>query len=219
MSHYINLLEEAECRYFSAAESSVALKAGAGAGVLLVLVLVVLSVRSLGASIEEADRMSRRWKEIEPLVEEARVRNGQLQRMERAHGTLMGWSATRLDWAGVLGRIQEDLPGPAERFQFTRLYFDEEIQGLRNVRAGDPPRHPLVRTGRIEIRGLVAGFRTEAAYEQYELRLIANRGGQPSPFAWARLDNSSLQEEFSTPERPVSLFNFTLNLTPRELAP
>ncbi|MCC5844492.1 MAG: hypothetical protein JJU05_09595 [Verrucomicrobia bacterium] len=220
MNHYINLLEESEKRFFSAAETSPLLKIGAVAGVALALGLVYFMVSSMTSTIREADQLTRRWDQIKDDVSAARERATALRRIEDSHNTLLGWSPSRHNWADALQRIQDELPEPRTRFQFTRLHFDEEIVGLRRHRPGvDDLAHPWTREARGELRGLITGFGAESAYAEIERNLVRAENGTPPLFSSALLENSTLQAGTANREAPLFLFNFSMNLSPRRIVP
>jgi hypothetical protein len=220
MNHYINLLEESEKRYFSAAENSPLLKIGAGAAVALALGMVYLLISAMTATIREADQLTRRWADIKDEVSAARERATALRRIEDSHATLQGWSPSRHNWADALLRIQNDLPEPRERFQFTRLHLEENIVGLRRHRPGiDDLVHPWTRQARGELRGFIAGFGAESAYAQIERNLVLPRNGIPSLFSAALLENSTLQTGTGGQDGPLFLFNVSMTLTPRSILP
>ncbi len=220
MNHYINLLEESEKRFFSAAETSPLIKGGAVAGVAVVLGLVFLMVNSMTSTIREAEQLTRRWDQIKDDVSTARERATALRRVEDSHATLYGWSPSRHNWADALQRIQEVLPEPSERFQFTRLHLEEEIVGLRRHRPGvDDLVHPWTREARGELRGFVTGFGAESAYAQMERDLVRTESGAPALFNRALLENSTLQAGSANQDAPLFLFNFSMTLSPKPIIP
>jgi hypothetical protein len=218
MNHYINLLEESEKRYLSAAETSASLKLGLAGGALALSALVYFSIHSMTSTIREAETLSRRWDQIKGDVDAARERSVALGRIQNAHATLNGWSPSRQNWAEVLLRIQTDLPEPRERFQLTRLHFEEHISGLRRHRPGvDDLVHPWVRESRGELRGLISGLGAESAYARLEVDLTDPRNDGTTLFNRALLENSTLQTNTTAAGDPIFLFNFSLNLTPRPI--
>lgn len=220
MNHYINLLEETERHYFSAAESSPLLKVGAGAVALAAVGGVYLMFQSMTVTIREAERLSSRWEQIEKDVEAAKERVAMVRRVEESQAALAGWSGSRYPWHEVLGRIQAELPAPQERFQFTRLYAEEEIEGLRGHRPGVDERvHPWRRTALVELRGLISGLGVERAYARMEQDMVRPDAEGNRMFERARLENSVLQTEVTARDEAIYQFNFSMVLTPREVKP
>lgn len=220
MNHYINLLEESEKRYFSAAETSPLVKIGALAAVGIVGILVFFMINGMTSTIREADQLSRRWDQIKDDVSAARDRANALRRIEDAHATLQGWSTSRYDWSEVLLHVREDLPEPRERFQLTRLHFEEDITGLRRHRPGvDNLVHPWTRTARAELRGFIHGLGAESAYAEMERSLVLPREDAPPLFQTVLLENSTLQTPSANQPGPVFLFNFSMTLSPRSVLP
>jgi len=216
MNHYINLLEDSERRYFSAAESSPLLKVGAVSAVVLILAALGLWMAQSGKTIQQGRQLSQRWREIEKPVAEAQSRADLLRRLDREHATLRGWDSSRFEWFTILEFIQDRLPAPESQFSFRNLSFDEEIAGLKRHRPDNETLvDPLVRQIRIDLRGYIAGTRPELALAEFERQLLDST----SPFDWARLVNNDPQPGISSPERPVSQFLFFLNLRSREMKP
>lgn len=220
MNHYINLLEDSEKHFFSAVESSPLVKVGGAVGAALILGGVYLMIHSMSGTIREADTLTRRWAEIKDDVAAARDRASALRRIEDSHATLLGWSPSRYNWAETLQRIQEDLPEPRERFQFTRLHLEETLTGLRQHRPGiDEPVHPWIRKARGELRGFITGFGAESAYAQIERSLLHTQNDTPALFSSVLLENSTLQTGAPGEDSSLFLFNFSLTLTPRPVLP
>ncbi|MCC5851011.1 MAG: hypothetical protein JJU29_23225, partial [Verrucomicrobia bacterium] len=137
MKQYINLLEEDELHYHSAASNNPLLKIGA---VLIVLVVVAgtgWSVNGMRSRIRYSKDLETSWSSIEDRVKRAETLADELKRVERGLETLHGWHHSRFEWPQLLGDIRDELPGDPGRFQFMRLHLDEIVRGLRNLRPGN----------------------------------------------------------------------------------
>lgn len=211
MKQYINLLEQDECRYHSAAITSPWLKIGASVAILALIAGVYHFVQTNTARIQEADQLQRRWREIESDVEAAKVRDEDLKRLQNAHNRLMGWTASRMDWEGKLDLIRNSIPEPRDRFQLTRLHFDEQIRGLRNTvnDAGG-----MTRRNRIDLSGIVVGDNVALVLDAYEITLSEAMREEDPWFVTAILDNVRPGPSRDDHEPMMSIFEFII--TPHE---
>ncbi len=223
MSHYINLLEEDERHFHSAAKNSRLLKGGLIALGVALLLGIHLAVKDYRDTMKQAATLTKTWQTMEGEVAKAKTRLDQLTRLEREEKTLSGWSASRRDWRDLLTFLQRRMPAPAEQFQFRRLLVDENMVGLRTLNPGvDGYTYPLRREARMELKGYVQGERVEPVIADYEARLRDAEDGK-SPIRSVRLDNianlgPAIGAAVAAPPNTKE-FDFTLDLHSRPLTP
>lgn len=218
MKQYINLLEEEELHYHSAASNNPVLKFGAVAIVLIVVAGTAWSIHGMRSRILHAQALETNWSSIEGRVKRAETLADELNRMERGLDTLHGWHHSRYQWPELLGFLQDELPGDPGRFQFLRLHFDENIRGLRHFRPGNDTRSgPLVRTAAIQLRGNIEGFRIEPVLARYEANLLRAGGNESRGFHRVVLENVNPGTQQSPEDPRLNLFNFTLSPLNREM--
>jgi len=136
MNHYINLLESSEIKYHAPAAVPPVFKIGALAALLLILAVMGMRFNSLRATAAEGERIDSTWKNIEEDVEAAKALNKKSLRLGRALDTLEGWPTSQHDWPEILDYLVEQSPVNAEDIQFTRIFFDEKMDGLRDLAPG-----------------------------------------------------------------------------------
>jgi len=219
-NHYINLLEPEECHYLSVAESNPAYKLIPVLLVVAVLAGVFTKYQSLQETIAKGADLKARWTEIEEQVEEAKVRAERHGRLERGLQTLQGWTGSRYNWPDMLSYIAKQIPDPKEKVQFTRLYFDEKMVGIRDK---SPTGGPVYRGARprrevsLELRGMIRFEQPELFLGRFQGRLL-NGEDAPVNILAVNLDNYK-QLPAKEDELTDTAFTFTIELEPRVLAP
>jgi len=126
MNHYINLLEPGECYYLGKVEQNPLYKVGAVAVVLALIGLVYLHYQGLQSTIQEGEKVRVWLEQNEQKVEEAKKQFAVQNRIENARQSLEGWGTSRLDFPAIFTTLAEAIPQPADRMQFTSLFFDEQ---------------------------------------------------------------------------------------------
>lgn len=212
MKQYINLLEEEERRYHSAANTSPLLKIGVSAGILILIALISLFIQKSTAQIRYAETLRRQWSEMESDVAAAKVRDTDLKRLQTAHDRLTGWSASRFEWDTLLESIRLHIPEPRERFQFTRFHFDEQIRGLRRSLSDA---NGMTRHAPIELSGFVEGSNVAPLLDAYEGALSEATSDAGSLFDTAILGNVRPVPRRTEAEPVLNTFNFTITPHPR----
>jgi Tfp pilus assembly protein PilN len=214
MNHYINLLESSEIHYLSAAETNPLYKLAVAGTVVLILAGFGSYFMSLKSTIREGEALKSRWTEIEKDVEVATELNQQKLRLEKAVQTLEGWSSSRHEWTGILQYLVDQTPETLETIQFTRVFFDEQMRGLRNQVPGSNPVdfHPISRVVELSLRGIIRSDRPERYFANYQRNLLSGNM-EPSSVLSVNLDT------FVPLPPDETGFSFTLHLAPRELLP
>ncbi len=181
MNHYINLLEDNECVYFSSVAAKPVYKL---LGAVLAVGLVVGGggyFFSLRRVIEEGTALEKRWKEMEKPLAEANQRAAALEMLERETKALQGWNKSRVPWPEFLRFVVSKAPEPRENLQLTRLDFDEEIEGLRRHNPDSGAKaYPLRRRVVVKLRGRLLSEQPEADLGKFRRRLLEGGEGLPT---------------------------------------
>ena len=219
MSHYINLLEENECLRVTTLEVGPLYKIGAAVLILAVAFGVFGYFTSLQADIRKGEALAARWKEIEKTSQEAEARNRMFTVLQKDVETLKGWSSSRHARHSFLEFLAAQVPEPTSNIQFTRLYFDETMLGLRQSNPDRDERvHPLRREITMDLQGRILSDRPEIMLDQYRQRLMTSQEGLPT-LQSVQLRGDMQRISSDTDAAKVTEFNFILLFQPRELKP
>jgi len=220
MNHYINLLEPSEVTYLSSATTNPLYKIAAVAVGVILLGIFGLRYQSLRSTIQEGERIGKTWTAIEKDVEKASELNFEMVRLDKGRQTLEGWSPSRHDWTEVMEYIINQAPGSLDDIQFTRFFFDEKMEGLRNQRPGqdDVNFHPLKRTITITLRGIIQTKRPERMLTQFQRNLLTGET-QPSTIDSVILDNYAPISNKDDSLSDLTEFTFFIKLQDREVVP
>ncbi|MDA3872940.1 MAG: hypothetical protein PF795_03150 [Kiritimatiellae bacterium] len=213
MNHYINLLEPTEIHYLSAAETNPLYKLGAALGFVIILAGFGFYYVSLTSEAKAGEDLKTRWEAMEKDVQAATQLNQQKERLGKGVETLEGWSGSRHRWADILQYVVDQPPESLETIQFTRVAFDERMQGIRDQIPGSKSVdfHPVSRQVQLSLRGLIRSDRPERYLAQYQRNLLKGNLEGSSVTA-VNLDEYVFLTEDTG-------FSFTVQLAPRELAP
>lgn len=224
MNHYINLLEPGECHYLPATESNPLYKLGAMALVAVLVGWAYFSYQGLTSTIREGEKVEAWLQKNAEDVEEAKERSDLARRIGNARETLEGWSASRYDYPVLFDALVRAIPPPAERMQFTQLFFNETLVGLseprENPEGNDTAFHPVERVVRIELQGLLGGGRPDLMLDDYRSNLVGERDGLPLEGVSMRLEQRGGRRSPEGEEvEEVTPFSAEVDLTPREMRP
>jgi hypothetical protein len=224
MNHYINLLEPSECHYLSSAESNPLYKLGAVGILVAILGSVFLKYQGYQATIQEGEAISSWLAENEASVAEAKSRLAIRSTLQNTRNTIETWGSTRYNFPAFLNYLVEEIPQPADHFQFTNLQMSEDIIGLTKPRDGKTAYYPLERNVKISLLGRIKSERPEIVLDQYRTNL--NRKSKD-----VNLDaiTMRLKQGLATPQRgnniqkpedaSITTFSAGFVFESRELAP
>ncbi|WFB36915.1 hypothetical protein P3T73_03955 [Kiritimatiellota bacterium B12222] len=218
MNHYINLLEPTEVHYHNAAANNPLYKIGGIVVAVLVVAFFGLKYKGLQDTIKEGNRIESTWKKIEADVEAAKVRSSQNQRFEEARKTLEGWSASNIQWPKVMDFLVYEVPVSLQDIQFTHLYFDEEMVGLRNQKEGDKKVYPLKRKVNLVLRGIIQSARAEKMLIEYQKNLTSSEKA-PVEISVVKFDNYQALRDENGERIDQASFDFLIELKEREVLP
>jgi len=220
MNHYINLLEDSEKHYLSAAQTNPLYKLGAVAALVVILAAAGAYYYSLTSTASMGEELRTRWREMEGDVEAATERNNTLRRLQRSADTLRGWSDSRFVWDELLTDLVNLLPVPLTDVQFTQLAFDERMEGVRNRVPGNEPvdYYPLKRRVELSLRGRIRSGRPERVLGEFQRNLLTANSGVLSVFS-VNLDNYVQVRDEDGRATDLSEFVFTLVLEPSPVEP
>ena len=219
MNHSINLLQPSEVHYLSAAASNPVYK-WAGVGILAAgAVSAGLYFMNLKKDASRYETMASRWETIREDVQAARELNGRKNRLDLGTQTLKGWSASRVNWDAMLVYLVEQAPGAREDIQFTRLQWNEIMEGLRDQSPGTEKAdfHPLTRIIDLNLRGILRSSRPERLLTQFQQNL--SNGNSPVNIEAVTLDNYVQLKDEQGNNTDRTAFAFTIRLAPREVLP
>ncbi|MGA0332664.1 MAG: hypothetical protein ACO3NW_01760 [Kiritimatiellia bacterium] len=220
MNHYINLLENSEITYHSPASVPPALKLVGLGAVILVLGMMGMRFQSLRAKAAEGDRIKSTWDRIEKDVEAAKALNTKSIRLQRGLDTLQGWSHSGHPWPEILDFLVEQSPVEPENIQFTRFFFDEKMDGLRDQTpgGGDGKYFPVKRQVTITLRGILRSERPQRILPEYR-RNLAEAKNPPSPIEDVGLDNPVIMLDAEGQPSGLTGFTYSIRLKDREVKP
>lgn len=188
MKHRINILEETEKHYHSAASTNKGLQLGIVGAVLAVIGGTYIALSSVYQDINKAEADARRWNQIKDQFQAAQERADFLAWVEDNDNTLRGWSPSRHDWGELLTLFQQHIPQPVEKLQFTSMQFQEKMKGLREAVPGNE-KNPkvLTRSMNLYLRGVAHDVGGNAQIRQYFDALQQARRLKGSPIASVEL--------------------------------
>ena len=213
------MLEPHEIRYLSAAASNPLYKVAGVAVVGCIVAAVGMYFFSLKQTVAEGERLTARWAEIEGDVAAAEELNEKKHRLEQGLNTLKGWRESNVNWNDVMAYLVDQTPGSLENIQFTRLEWDETMEGLRTQFPGEKQAdfYPLKRNIDISLRGKLRSMRPERLLTQFQRNLL--NGTSPVELQEVALDRyTQLRDEEGTITELTS-FAFTIRLSPLEVTP
>lgn len=220
MNHYINLLEPSEIQYQNSASIPPVFKLVAVGGLVLVLGILGMRYSKLRATAAEGERLESTWNRIEKEVEAAKALNAKKIRLDRALTTLRGWPVSRHDWPENLDFLVDQAPISVQDLQFTSVFFDEQMLGMRNQVPGtsDSKNFPLKRQVTLTLRGKIRSDRPQRILPEYR-RNLAEGGPQPSAIADVGLDNPVILMDAEGNPTGIAEFTFRIELEDREVKP
>jgi hypothetical protein len=127
MSSYVNLLNENEIHYHSAARDSNLIRYLVIGGVAAAILLGLTTVIRYNSAKSRASDLAARWKTLEGEFESTLAKKKLLKTRSDTLNELKGWPAARVDMAEVMELLRDKIP---ERIQLTKLGIQSHIEGI-----------------------------------------------------------------------------------------
>ncbi|MFP6906360.1 MAG: hypothetical protein VCG02_14160 [Verrucomicrobiota bacterium] len=127
MSSYVNLLNENEIHYHSAARDSNLIRYLVIGGVAAAILLGLTTVIRYNGAKNKASSLAARWKTLEGEFESTLAKKKLLTTRSDTLNELKGWPVARVDMAEVMELLRDKIP---ERIQLTKLSILSHIEGI-----------------------------------------------------------------------------------------
>ncbi|WFB37002.1 hypothetical protein P3T73_04415 [Kiritimatiellota bacterium B12222] len=220
MNHTINFLDVEEVRPYVSKKTKSFLKRAVIATYVMMLMAFIVKYGYDVSIIREGKLKQSEWAGMEKEVDELLNLREQSARISKGYNTLLGWNISRVDWAEFLMYLASQLPGEPQNVQLNRLYFDEEIAGLRHQLPGAKPQdfYPLKREISLSMSGVLKADRPELTLVKFQRDMVAVKSGDLSI---ASMPLQYYNVLLNKDRKPTDLteFFFTINLPPRVMAP
>jgi Tfp pilus assembly protein PilN len=161
MSTYVNLLQESEIHFRSAARDKQSLRACILGAAGVALLLLVFLLQRYFAVTGQAEELSDAWKTLEAKATLAKERDEMVRTARNRLSELHGWEDARLPMATLMDQLQALVPANAQLLSMEYRAFLYGVEGeTRPAPPGPPPPAPQ-RWTEWTLRGLFTGTDSE----------------------------------------------------------